>query len=93
MAQSKSQSTQPEHVAEGEDAQEAGYWGTRDNPFPDEDFALTTGPDAPVTDDLGNPVDVEAAQQADEEVRKAGEDRDKEVQKSSQESRKQAEKH
>lgn len=52
-------SNKGKHVSEGEAAQEAGYWGVRDNPHPDEAFALTTGPDAPVTDQLGNPVDVE----------------------------------
>lgn len=54
-----------EFVAEGADAQEAGYWGTRDNPFPDEAFALTTGPDAPLTDMLGNPVDLDEHIQAE----------------------------
>jgi hypothetical protein len=48
-----------EFVTEGKEAQEAGYWGTRDNPFPDEAFALTTGPDAPLQDAQGNPVDVD----------------------------------
>ena len=49
-----------EFVPEGtKEAQEAGYWGTRDNPFEDEEFALTTGPNAPLTDDNGNPLDID----------------------------------
>ena len=47
----------PNFVEEGEAAQEAGYWGKRENPFPDEDFTLTTGPDAPVQDAQGKPVE------------------------------------
>jgi hypothetical protein len=53
----KQKSSDTEHVHEGEEAQQAGYWGTRDNAFADEEFSLTTGPDAPVTDAHGNPVD------------------------------------
>lgn len=57
-----------EFVEEGEAAQEKGYWGTRNNPFDDEEFALTTGPDAPVQDMAGNPVDVEAKQAEQDKV-------------------------
>ena len=65
---SKSSTSSPkkgEFVVEGQDAQDAGYWGTRDNPFADEEFALTTGPDAPLQDMSGNPVEV------DEHIQKA----------------------
>ncbi len=62
-AQTEDQSSQgkgkAEHVTEGEESYEKGYWGTRDNPFDDEEFALTTGPDAPLQDLQGNPVDVD----------------------------------
>ena len=44
-----------DHVVEGEDAQEAGYWGTRPNAFDDAEFALTTGPDSPGERDLNDP--------------------------------------
>lgn len=58
-AKSTSASATAEHVVEGEESYEKGYWGVRTNPHPDEAFALTTGPDAPVTDQLGNPVETE----------------------------------
>lgn len=59
---------EPHHgdfVAEGEDAQEKGYWGSRKTPFDDAEFSLTTGPDAPLTDMRGNLVEV------DEHIEKA----------------------
>jgi len=72
MAESESKSSSPqkssksssgpkrgEYVNEGQEAYEAGYWGTRDNPYADEEFALTTGPNAPLQDLQGNPIDID----------------------------------
>ena len=72
-SESKS-SKKGEFVQEGEDAQEKGYWGTRDNPVEDEEFALTTGPDAPITDAQGNPLDVDELQKAEDELKSKAEE-------------------
>jgi hypothetical protein len=46
----------PEHGDEGRAAYEAGFWGVRDNAFPDAAFGAS-GP-CPITDVKGNPLDV-----------------------------------
>jgi hypothetical protein len=42
-----------EHVTEGDDAQEAGYWGVRPTEIDDAEYTLATGPDAPYDEELG----------------------------------------
>lgn len=58
-AQTQTESDRGQFVSEGDEGYEKGYWGTRDNPFADEEFALTTGPDAPLQDLRGNPVELD----------------------------------
>jgi hypothetical protein len=58
----KEVSTEPHYgdqVIEGEESYEKGYWGTRATPFADEEFALTTGPNSPITDLQGNPTGID----------------------------------
>jgi hypothetical protein len=61
-----------EFVNEAEDAYEKGYWGVRETPFSDEEFTVASGPNSPVTDLAGRPLDVDP----DEHIQKSPPDVD-----------------
>jgi hypothetical protein len=44
-----------------QDAYEQGWWGNRDTPFDDSEFALTTGPNSPGEADLVNPDEYDSS--------------------------------
>lgn len=44
-----------------QEAYEKGYWGNRDTPFDDAEFALTTGPNSPGEADLVNPEEYDSS--------------------------------
>jgi hypothetical protein len=55
-----------ESFSSEQEAYEKGYWGNRDTPFDDAEFALTTGPNSPGEADLLNPEEYDSSKSVTE---------------------------